>query len=161
MAKALAYDSNEARAWAGAITALMTGEAYRLSAVMASKIGAHNGYAINKEPQLKVIGMHRDKVKEINPKAMDDKKLLKTAGDTWVEAFNLAKKHGVRNSQVTVIAPTGTIALMMDCACTGVEPLFAPLIYKQLVGGGYMKFVADTIPLALKNLDILQARTKK
>ena len=69
-----------------------------------------------------------------------------------MEAFNLAKKHGVRNSQVTVIAPTGTIALMMDCACTGVEPLFAPLIYKQLVGGGYMKFVADTIPLALKKL---------
>ncbi len=152
MAKALAYDSNEARAWAGSITALMSGEAYRLSAVIASKIGAHNGYAVNKEPQLKVIGMHRDKVKEINAKVLDDKKLLKAASDTWIEAYNLAKKHGVRNSQVTVIAPTGTIALMMDCACTGVEPLFAPLVYKQLVGGGYMKFVADTIPLSLQKL---------
>ncbi|MBI2454125.1 MAG: vitamin B12-dependent ribonucleotide reductase [Parcubacteria group bacterium] len=152
MAKALAYDSDEARGWAGAITALMCGEAYRLSAVIASKMGAYNGYGKNKEPQLKVIGMHRDKVKEINSKFLDDKKLYAAAAEIWNEAFNLAKKHGVRNSQVTVIAPTGTIALMMDCACTGVEPLFAPLVYKQLVGGGYMKFVADTIPLALKEL---------
>ena len=152
MAKALAYDSEPARAWAGAITALMSGEAYRLSAVMASKLGAYSGYVVNKEPQLKVIGMHRDKTKEINSKVLDDKKLYAAAGEVWVEAFNLAKKHGVRNSQVTVIAPTGTIALMMDCACTGVEPLFAPLVYKQLVGGGYMKFVADTIPVALKKL---------
>lgn len=152
MAKALAYDSEPARAWAGAITALMCGEAYKLSAVVASKLGAYSGYQINKEPQLKVIGMHRDKVKEINVKALDDKKLYAAPAEVWNEAFNLAKKYGVRNSQVTVIAPTGTIALMMDCACTGVEPLFAPLVYKQLVGGGYMKFVADTIPLALKKL---------
>ncbi|MEK7175079.1 MAG: vitamin B12-dependent ribonucleotide reductase [Patescibacteria group bacterium] len=153
MTKALAYDSDEARAWAGAITALMCGEAYRFSAVVASKIGAYHGYDKNKEPQLKVIGMHRDKVKEINSKALDDKKLCAVSGEVWNEALVLAKKHGVRNSQVTVIAPTGTIALMMDCACTGVEPLFAPLVYKQLVGGGYMKFVADTIPAALKKFN--------
>ena len=153
MAKALAYDSEPARAWAGAITALMCGEAYRLSAAIASKMGAYNGYAVNKEPQLKIIGMHRDKVREINAKFLDDKKLHQSAAKVWDSALSLAKKHGVRNSQVTVIAPTGTIALMMDCACTGVEPLFAPLVYKQLVGGGYMKFVADTIPLALKKLD--------
>lgn len=152
MAKALAYDSDEARAWAGAITALMSGEAYRFSAEIASKLGAYNSYKINKESQLKVIGMHRDKVKEINSKILDDKKIYTAAGEIWNEALVLAKKHGVRNSQVSVIAPTGTIALMMDCACTGVEPLFAPLVYKQLVGGGYMKFVADTIPMALKRL---------
>ncbi len=153
MAKALAYDSEPARAWAGAITALMCGEAYRLSAEISSKMGAYHGYAVNKEPQLKVIGMHRDKVKEINIKVLDDKKLYKSAADVWDKALFLAKKYGVRNSQVTVIAPTGTIALMMDCACTGIEPLFAPLVYKQLVGGGYMKLVADTIPLALKKLN--------
>ncbi|MBI4119024.1 MAG: vitamin B12-dependent ribonucleotide reductase [Parcubacteria group bacterium] len=153
MAKALAYDSEPARAWAGAITALMCGEAYRLSAEISSKMGAYNGYAVNKEPQLRVMGLHRDKVKEINNKVLDDKKLYKSAADVWDQALLLAKKHGVRNSQVTVIAPTGTIALMMDCACTGIEPLFAPLVYKQLVGGGYMKLVADTIPLALKKLN--------
>ncbi|MEK7078068.1 MAG: vitamin B12-dependent ribonucleotide reductase, partial [Patescibacteria group bacterium] len=153
MAKALPYDSDEARAWAGAITSLMSGEAYKISALVASKIGAYAGYKINKEPQLKVISMHRDKVKEINPKVLDDKKLYEAAAKVWNEALVEAKKHGVRNSQVTVIAPTGTIALMMDCACTGIEPLFAPFIYKQLVGGGYMKFVADTIPLALEKLN--------
>ncbi len=161
MSKALAYDSEPARAWAGAITALMSGEAYRLSAVVASKMGAYTGYAINKEPQLKVIGLHRDRVKDINAKVLDDKKLYTAAADSWNEAFNLAKKHGVRNSQVTVIAPTGTIALMMDCACTGIEPLFAPFIYKQLVGGGYMKFVADTIPLALHKLGYSSNQTKE
>ena len=153
MAKALAYDSEPARAWAGAITALMCGEAYRLSAEIASKMGAYNGYSVNKEPQLKVIGMHRDRVKEINAKNLDDKKLYQSAAQVWDEALARAKKYGVRNSQLTVIAPTGTIALMMDCACTGVEPLFAPLVYKQLVGGGYMKLAADTIPVALKKLN--------
>jgi ribonucleoside-diphosphate reductase alpha chain len=153
MAKALPYDSNEARAWAGSITAIMCGEAYRLSAAMALKIGAYTGYKINKEPQLRVIGMHRDKVKEINSKFLDDKKIYEAANSIWNEALAAAKKYGVRNSQVTVIAPTGTIALMMDCACTGIEPLFAPLIFKQLVGGGTMKLVADTIPLALKKLN--------
>ncbi len=153
MAKALPYNSDEARAWAGAITALMSGEAYKMSAVIASKIGAYAGYKINKEPQLKVIGLHKDKVKEINPKVLDDKKLYEASAKVWNEALIEAKKHGVRNSQVTVIAPTGTIALMMDCACTGIEPLFAPFIYKQLVGGGYMKFLADTIPLALEKLN--------
>ncbi|MEK7608981.1 MAG: adenosylcobalamin-dependent ribonucleoside-diphosphate reductase, partial [Patescibacteria group bacterium] len=117
MAKALAYDSEPARAWAGAITALMCGEAYRLSAAIASKMGAYNGYAVNKEPQLKIIGMHRDKVREINAKFLDDKKLHQSAAKVWDSALSLAKKHGVRNSQVYVIAPTGTIALMMDCAC--------------------------------------------
>lgn len=152
MTKALAYDSDSARSWAGSITALMTGEAYRFSAVLASKMGAYAGYEKNKEPQIKVIGMHRDKVKEINSKVLDDKKIHSAAQEVWNNALVLSKKYGVRNSQVTVIAPTGTIALMMDCTCTGIEPLFAPVVYKQLVGGGYMKFVADTIPTALKKL---------
>lgn len=153
MSKALPYDSESARAWAGAITALMTGEAYRFSSLIASKKGAYDGYLTNKDPQIKVISMHRDKVKEINLKVLDDKKLYASASGVWNEALSLAKKNGVRNSQVSVIAPTGTIALMMDCACTGIEPLFAPLVYKQLVGGGYMKLAADTIPAALEKLD--------
>ena len=152
MSKALAYDSDSARAWAGSITALMSGEAYRLSSVIASRMGVYAGYEKNKEPQLNVIGMHREKVKEINSKFLDDKKLYSAASEVWNDAFSAAKKYGVRNSQVTVIAPTGTIALMMDCTCTGVEPLFAPVVYKQLVGGGYMKLVADTVPAALKKL---------
>jgi len=152
MTKALAYDSDAARAWAGSITALMTGEAYRLSAIISSKMGAYAGFEKNKESQIKVIGMHRDKVKEINSKVLDDKKIHSAAQEIWNNAFDASKKYGVRNSQVTVIAPTGTIALMMDCARTGVEPLFAPVVYKQLVGGGYMKLAADTIPAALKKL---------
>lgn len=152
MTKALAYDSDQARAWAGSITALMAGEAYRLSAVIASKMGAYAGYQKNKEPQLNVLGMHREKLKEINSKILDDKKIYTAAQDVWNNVISIAKKYGVRNSQVTVIAPTGTIALMMDCTCTGIEPLFAPVVYKQLVGGGFMKLVADTIPVALKKL---------
>ena len=152
MSKALAYDSEEARAWAGAITALMSGEAYRLSAEMSLKKGPYAGYQANKESQIKVIAAHRDKIKEINSKFLDDKKLYSAAAEVWDKALSLAKKNGVRNSQVSLIAPTGTIALMMDCACTGIEPLFAPLVYKQLVGGGYMKLAADTIPVALEKL---------
>jgi ribonucleoside-diphosphate reductase alpha chain len=152
MAKGFAYDSDEARALAGAITALMSGEAYRFSALVASKMGPYAGYKKNKEPQLKVIGMHREKVKEIERQHLGDARLAEEASRIWNEAVQLARKHGVRNSQVTVIAPTGTIALMMDCTCTGIEPLFAPVIYKQLVGGGTMVFAADTIPMGLRTL---------
>ncbi len=160
MAKGLAYDSDEGRAWAGAITAVMCGEAYRMSALVAQKIGPYAGYKLNKEPQLDVIAAHRAKVGEIDAAKIDDRELFGEAQRVWNEALAFAKKYGVRNSQMTVIAPTGTIGLMMDCACTGVEPLFALLTFKQLVGGGNMKFAASTVPLGLRHLGYNEAEVE-
>ena len=161
MAKGIVYDSAEGRAWAGTISALMSGEAYRMSALIASKMGSYTGYEINKEPQLNVIAMHREKVGEIDNNLVNDKELFKATKKTWDETLSLAKKHGVRNSQVSVIAPTGTISFMMDCTCTGIEPLFAPLVYKRLVGGGVMKLTAETIPMALEKLGYKKAQIKR
>ncbi len=153
------YDSEEGRAWAGSITALMCGEAYRFSALIAGKMGPYAGFELNRAPQLNVIEMHRKEVENIKKEHLSDEKLYSAAKDAWDEAANLSKDYGVRNSQVTVIAPTGTIALMMDCATTGIEPLFAPVIYKQLVGGGMMKFAAETIPAGLKRLGYSQEQS--
>lgn len=152
MASGMPYDSDEARHTAGAITALMCGEAYRYSAEIARRVGPYAGYAVNREPQLNVIEMHGNAVSRVRKGMVFDTALYDAAAAAWDSAFALAKKHGVRNSQVTVLAPTGTIALMMDCATTGIEPEFALVKNKKLVGGGTMKFVNTTVPQALEKL---------
>lgn len=152
MAWGMPYDSDAARHTAGAITALMTGEAYRFSSEISRRMGPYEGYALNKEPQLAVIGMHRDAVARVRPGLVADRAIHEAAARAWDEALVLGKKYGVRNSQVTLLAPTGTISLMMDCATTGIEPEFALVKTKKLVGGGAMKFINTTVPQALDKL---------
>ena len=152
MAWGMPYDSDTGRHTAGAITALMTGEAYRFSAEISRRMGPYDGYELNKEPQLKVIGMHHDAVGRVRPGLVGDRAIYDAAARVWNEALTLGKKHGVRNSQVTLLAPTGTISLMMDCATTGIEPEFALVKTKKLVGGGTMKFINTTVPQALEKL---------
>ncbi len=150
MASGKPYDSDEGRALAGAITAIMHGEAYRTSAEHAAHLGAFDGFAVNREPMLRVMEMHRDAVEAIDPSGAAD--LLQTAREVWDDCLELGRKHGYRNSQVTVLAPTGTIAFMMDCDTTGIEPDIALVKYKQLAGGGMLKIVNRTVPMALKTL---------
>jgi len=145
------YDSVEGRAIASALTAIMCGKAYTTSAEMASSKGAFNGFAKNREPMLKVMGMHRDAAYQINrDKCPSD--LYRAACQDWDEAVRLGEQHGYRNAQATVLAPTGTIGLLMDCDTTGVEPDFALVKYKKLAGGGYFKIVNQSVPSALKKL---------
>ena len=152
MTKGIPYDSEEGRAWAGAITSLMSGEAYRFSSTVAKRMGTFEAYEINKEPMLNVIKMHQAASREIDTMYLDDKKLGKEAQLVWDEAVELGEKFGYRNAQVTVLAPTGTISFMMDCDTTGVEPDFSLVKMKQLVGGGWMKIVNTSIESALTKL---------
>jgi ribonucleoside-diphosphate reductase alpha chain len=149
MALGFPYDSQEARALAGAITALMCGEAYRYSAEIARRMGPFNGFALNREPMLKIMRKHQQNVSGINKNALYDKVILYAAVTAWKEAIRLGERYGYRNSQVTVIAPTGTIAFMMDCDTTGIEPEFALMKTKQLMGGGSMRIVNQTVRRAL------------
>jgi ribonucleoside-diphosphate reductase alpha chain len=151
MSLGLAYDSDAGREYAGALTAIMSGEAYQQSARIAEALGPYAGYAKNREPQLRVVDKHRGHAHRLNP-ALVPLDLLGAARDAWDGAYATAKTHGVRNSQVTVLAPTGTIAFMMDCDTTGVEPDIALVKYKKLVGGGVLKIVNTTVPRALKRL---------
>ena len=148
MAKGLPYDSDEGRNYAGAITALMHGEAYAQSSRIAELRGAFAGYHRNQKPMLRVIGKHRKAAKGI-PKAGVSNEMRTTVKKVWDECYALGQKHGYRNGQVTVLAPTGTIGFMMDCDTTGVEPDIALIKYKKLVGGGMLKIVNQTVPLAL------------
>jgi ribonucleoside-diphosphate reductase alpha chain len=152
MTRGFAYDSEEARSWAGAISSLIGGEAYRYSAEVAGKMKPFKGYEINREPMLRVIKKHREASLAIDDSFVDDKALIDEARHVWDEALKLGEEQGFRNSQVTVIAPTGTIAFMMDCATTGIEPDFSLIKMKQLVGGGWMKIVNEAVPQALLNL---------
>jgi ribonucleoside-diphosphate reductase alpha chain len=148
MASGLAYDSDEGRAWAAAITALMTGHAYATSARTAGRMGPHDGYAENAEPMLRVLAMHRDASYQIDgAKAPAD--VLQAAQRAWEEAVDLGARHGVRNAQASVLAPTGTIGLLMDCDTTGIEPDLGLVKFKKLVGGGNMSIVNQTVPRAL------------
>ena len=148
MASGLAYDSDEGRAWAGAITALMTGHAYATSARTAGRMGPHEGFAENAEPMLNVLRMHRDASYQIDEtKAPAD--ILQAAQHAWEEAVDLGSRHGVRNAQASVLAPTGTIGLLMDCDTTGIEPDLGLVKFKKLVGGGNMSIVNQTVPRAL------------
>lgn len=151
MAQGLPYDSDTGRDYAAAITALMTGEAYKVSAELASVVGAFGGYQPNEAHMLDVIQMHRAAVKNVQGSARNEN--IKTAAQkAWDQALALGEKYGYRNAQVSVLAPTGTIAFLMDCDTTGVEPDIALIKYKRLVGGGSMKIVNQTVPLALQNL---------
>src|SRR3989475_227734 len=151
MPSGLPYDSDAGRDVAAALTAVMTGEAYAQSARIAQKKGPFNGFAINREPMLRVMDQHRRSVDHINP-AHVPLPLLSAARDAWDKACQLGDLYGYRNSQATVIAPTGTIGFMMDCDTTGIEPDIALVKYKKLVGGGMLKIVNQTVPIALRRL---------
>jgi ribonucleoside-diphosphate reductase alpha chain len=152
MSRGLPYDSDEGRAYAAAITAVMTGEAYAQSARIARDHGGpFAGYEKNREPFLRVMRKHRDAVAEINAKHVPAD-LYAGAKQAWDEAVELGEDFGYRNAQATVLAPTGTIGFMMDCDTTGVEPDIALVKYKKLVGGGLMKIVNGTVPMALEKL---------
>ena len=152
MAMGLPYDSDGGRAYAGAITALMTGQGYFRSSEIAEHLGTFAGYDENSEPMLRVMQKHRDAVDDIHAE-MVDKNLLDAARTAWDNALAHGRKHGYKNSQATVLAPTGTIAFMMDCDTTGIEPDIALVKYKRLVGGGTMKIVNRTVISALEKLD--------
>ena len=156
----LQYDSDSARAYAGAITAIMTGGAYRTSAEMADVAGPFAGFEKNREAMINIIRMHRDEAKKLE-KARIPQDLLDAAGRSWEEAYELAGKSGVRNSQVTVLAPTGTISFMMDATTTGVEPAFSLVAYKKMVGGGFLKIVNTSVEPALKNLGYKEDEVKE
>jgi len=151
MARGLPYDSPEGRAWAGAISSLMTGHAYATSARTAARMGPFAGYADNADAMLNVLRMHREKAAEIDD-ALVPSGLLTAARHAWDEATSLGESHGVRNSQASVLAPTGTIALALDCDTTGIEPDLALTKAKKLVGGGTMLIVNQTVPRALRRL---------
>lgn len=165
MVSGIAYDSEEARGIAGAITAIMTGVSYKTSAELASFLGAFDKYEENKEHMLRVMRNHRAAAYdatdayegiEIKPQGINAKYcpdyLLKAATKAWDDAVQLGEKYGYRNAQTTVIAPTGTIGLVMDCDTTGVEPDFALVKFKKLSGGGYFKIINQSVPQALRNL---------
>ena len=151
MAAGLPYDSDEGRAYAAAITSLMCGEGYLQSAKIASELGTFAGYPPNREAFLEVIGMHRHAAYEVPAKGVPAE-LFKSQMAVWDAALEAGTQHGYKNGQVTVLAPTGTIGFMMDCDTTGVEPDLALVKYKKLVGGGTIKIVNQTVPLALKRL---------
>jgi ribonucleoside-diphosphate reductase alpha chain len=151
MALGKAYDSDGGRAWAGSITALMTGHAYRTSARIAQVTGPFAGYSKNREPMLRVMGKHRAAVDEIDA-GLVQTDLLEAARTAWDEAIELGTEHGYRNAQASVLAPTGTIGLLMDCDTTGIEPDLALVKTKKLVGGGSMSIVNQTVPRALRTL---------
>jgi ribonucleoside-diphosphate reductase alpha chain len=166
MASGIPYDSNEGRALCGAISALMTGVAYATSAEMASELGAFPGYAANSADMLRVIRNHRRAAHSeregyeqvatppvpLDHAACPDKDLVAAARSAWDKALELGEVHGFRNAQATVIAPTGTIGLVMDCDTTGIEPDFALVKFKKLAGGGYFKIINRAVPSALAAL---------
>ena len=151
MSRGLAYDSDEGRRFAGAITAVMTGRAFAQSARMAQVKGPFSEYGRNREPMLRVMEKHRQAAYELttSPESAD---MVAAARHTWDDAVKLGRQHGYRNAQATVLAPTGTIGLMMDCDTTGIEPDLALVKYKKLVGGGLLKIVNGTVPAALRKL---------
>jgi ribonucleoside-diphosphate reductase alpha chain len=151
MAGGLPYDSDEGRALAGSITALMTGRGYRMSAQIAASMGAYEGYAVNREPHNQVMRMHQSAAYEIEDELVEEP-LLHAARESWDEAVALGEQHGYRNAQATVLAPTGTISFLMDCDTTGIEPDFSLVKFKELVGGGQMKIVNGCVNLALETL---------
>jgi ribonucleoside-diphosphate reductase alpha chain len=151
MARGLAYDSAEGRAYAAAITAIMTGRAYRKSAEMAGRVGAFEAYEPNADAMLRVIRKHRAAVGNIDGGLVPDD-MLRSARSSWDEALAIGEEHGYRNAQATVLAPTGTISFMMDCDTTGIEPDFSLVKSKRLVGGGDITMVNQTVPVALRKL---------
>src|ERR671922_136507 len=152
MARGLAYDSDAGRAWAGAITALMTGRAYRTSAEVAGALGPYERYEENRDPHNHVMRKHRAAAYSLDESLYADRELLSAAQRAWDEAVEIGERNGYRNAQATVLAPTGTISFLMDCDTTGIEPDFSLVKFKELVGGGQMKIVNRSVPLALRTL---------
>jgi len=153
MSMGLPYDSDEARGFCSVVTSLLHGAACRTSAELAGSVGTFDGFADNRDPMLRVMEMHWDKTNKI----MTGYKTLKsTARELWDEVLELGKRNGFRNAQMTVLAPTGTISFLMDCDTTGIEPDIALIKYKQLAGGGMLKIVNQTVPLALMTLGYSQ-----
>jgi len=160
MSRGVPYDSDEGRDYAATITALMTGDAYAQSARIARDHGGpFSGYSDNRGPFLKVMRKHRAALTDVDA-ARVPKALYDGATDAWNEAVDLGEQHGYRNAQATVLAPTGTIGFMMDCDTTGVEPDIALVKYKKLVGGGLMKIVNQTVPMALTKLGYSESQVK-
>ena len=151
MSLGLPYDSDAGRSYAAAVTALLTGEGYRQSARVAERMGPFGGYDVNREPMLKVLDMHRNHAHKLSS-AHVPLELLTAVREVWDNVCEAGGEHGVRNSQISVLAPTGTIAFMMDCDTTGVEPDIALVKYKRLVGGGMLTIVNNTVPRSLKRL---------
>lgn len=157
MATGKAYDSEAGRGTAGAITALMCGEAYRTSARIARRMGPYDGYADDRDAMLNVLDMHRAEAAALDASAIDPE-MASAIAESWTDACELAQQSGVRNAQTTVLAPTGTISFMMDCDTTGIEPDFALVKHKQLVGGGFLAIVNRTVPRALRRLGYAPSR---
>ncbi|HTZ30811.1 MAG TPA: vitamin B12-dependent ribonucleotide reductase [Methylomirabilota bacterium] len=160
MSMALPYDSDEGRDVAASVTALMCGEAYAQSARVAGQMGPFAGYDVNREPMLDVIRMHRDAMRGVKPEHVQAE-LYMGAQQAWDDALDLGEKYGYKNSQVTVLAPTGTIGFMMDCDTTGIEPDLALVKMKKLVGGGVIKIVNNTVPQALMKLGYTPEQTSE
>ncbi len=164
MVLGLPYDSDMGRHFAANITSLMSGEAYRMSALIADTKGPFSGYDVNREPMLNVLEKHLQAAERAYNESilggMNDEPLQNAARQVWHEALDLAQKYGVRNSQISVLAPTGTIAFLMDCATTGVEPDIALVKYKKLVGGGTLKLVNNQVPMALRRLGYSNQETE-
>ncbi len=160
MIKGIPYDSERGRAYASALTAIMCGQGYLTSAKMAASKGAFEGYAPNAQSMLDVMRMHRDHAYKIDPTVCETD-LLMSAQEVWDNVVEAGEKYGYRNAQATVLAPTGTIGLLMDCDTTGVEPDFAIVKWKKLAGGGYFKIVNQSIPRALENLGYSEGQTKE
>ena len=160
MSRGLAYDSNEGRNLAGAITSLQSGHCYFQSSKIAERIGAFNGYAKNAEPAMEVMRMHRDASYAIDAEGVPAE-LMTEARKAWDNVVEHGSQHGLRNAQISVLAPTGTISFLMDCDTTGVEPDIALVKYKWLVGGGMLKIVNGTVPEALTRLGYTEAERKE
>jgi ribonucleotide reductase alpha subunit len=161
MARGLPYDSDEGRAYAAAITALMTGRAYRKSAEIAARMGSFAGYQKNAAAMIGVIAKHRAAVGNIEGTSSVPADLLGACRQSWDDALNLGEVHGYRNAQASVLAPTGTISFMMDCDTTGVEPDFSLVKSKKLVGGGEITIVNKTVPMALDKLGYAPAEIEE
>ena len=160
MARGLPYDSDEGRAYAAAITAIMCGQAYLTSSQMAARVGTFSAYQVNRDSFLRVIRKHRRAVDDIDLLHLPDG-MGEASAKVWDEALESGTAHGFRNSQATVLAPTGTIAFMMDCDTTGIEPDIALIKYKKLVGGGLLKIVNNTVPEALQKLGYSSEQSKE
>jgi ribonucleoside-diphosphate reductase alpha chain len=161
MSNGMPYDSDAGRGTAAAITALMTGRAYRRSAEIAAALEPYEHYEVNREAHNGVMSMHRDASYAILDSTCADEQLLAAARRSWDEAVELGEEHGYRNAQATVLAPTGTISFLMDCDTTGVEPDFSLVKFKELVGGGQMTIVNRTVPLALQTLGYSETQVEQ
>jgi ribonucleoside-diphosphate reductase alpha chain len=160
MSMGLAYDSEEGGRFAGALTAIMTGRAFAQSARMAEVKGPFTEFAKNREPMLRVMEKHRQAAHQLTT-SPESAEVVDAARETWDETLKLGRAHGYRNAQATVLAPTGTIGLMMDCDTTGIEPDLALVKYKKLVGGGLLKIVNTTVPAALRKLGYDEVKVKE